>query len=76
MISASSAYDFGTDEALSNSLVLTRMGKDLQFSLGFTYNTLQNNFGVIVEMMPNLGAQVQRRQGRNGFGSTGLFGSR
>ena len=53
-MTASSTYDFGTNQALSNSLVLTRMGKDLQLSLGFTYNVLQNNFGVTFNILPNL----------------------
>ena len=37
-MTAASTYDFGTSQALSNSLVLTRMGSDLQLSLGLTYN--------------------------------------
>ena len=49
-----STYDFGTSEALSNSLMFTRMGSDLQVSLGFTYNALQNNFGVLFNIIPNL----------------------
>jgi hypothetical protein len=53
-MTASSTYDFGTSEALSNSLMFTRMGSDLQVSLGFTYNALQNNFGVLFNIIPNL----------------------
>jgi hypothetical protein len=53
-MTASSTYDFGTSEALSNALVLTRMGSDCQVSLGVTYNALTNNFGVTVEIVPNL----------------------
>jgi hypothetical protein len=48
------SYDFGVQESVTNSLVFTRTGTDLQVSLGFTYNTLQNNFGAIVEIVPNL----------------------
>ncbi len=53
-MTASSTYDFGTSEALSNSLTLTRMGSDVQLSLGVTYNALTNNFGVVFEIVPNL----------------------
>ena len=40
--------------ALNNSVVFTRTGTDLQVSLGFSYNSLQNNFGAIVEIVPTL----------------------
>jgi hypothetical protein len=53
-MTASSVYDFGTAQAVSNSLIFTRMGSDLQVSIGFTYNTLQNNFGFTFEVIPNL----------------------
>jgi hypothetical protein len=53
-MTASTVYDFGTGQALSNSVVFTRMGSDLQVSLGFTYNVLQNNFGAIFMIVPNL----------------------
>ena len=53
-ITASSTYDFGTSEALSNSLVLTRIGSDLQLSIGITYNALTNSVGAVVEVIPNL----------------------
>jgi hypothetical protein len=53
-MTASTTYDFGTNQALSNSLVMTRMGSDLQLSVGITYNALQNNFGAFVELVPNL----------------------
>jgi hypothetical protein len=71
----STTYDFGTNQnhSLSNSLVLTRMGSDLQVSLGFTYNALQNNFGVVFEIFPNLVTQTNRRLGIPAFGS-GLLG--
>src|SRR5262249_42641637 len=53
-ITASSTYDFGSNKALANSLVLTRMGSDLQVSLGLTYNAILNTFGVSFEIFPNL----------------------
>jgi hypothetical protein len=68
----SSTYDFGTNQSLSNSLVLTRMGTDLQVSLGFTYNALQNNFGVVFEILPNLAANTAKRFGIPAFGSGAL----
>jgi len=48
------AYDFGTTEALNNTVIFTRTGSDIQVSLGFTYNSLQNNFGAILEIVPSL----------------------
>ncbi|MBA4186949.1 MAG: hypothetical protein C0467_02920 [Planctomycetaceae bacterium] len=48
------SYDFGINQALSNSFYITRTGSDLTFSLGVTYNSLQNNLGVQFMVMPNL----------------------
>ncbi|MFO0927399.1 MAG: hypothetical protein U0736_10215 [Gemmataceae bacterium] len=59
-MTASVAYDFGTTEAVTNTLVFTRTGSDLQVSVGFMYNSLQNNFGAIFEIVPNL-VPVNRR---------------
>jgi len=70
----SSTYDFGTGQSLSNSLILTRMGSDLQVSLGFTYNAMQNNFGVIFEILPVLATQSRRGPGAAGIGSSMLGG--
>lgn len=53
-MTATAIYDFGTNQAVSNSLLFTRMGTDLQVSVGFTYNAMQNNFGAMVQIMPNL----------------------
>ncbi len=53
-MSASTTYDFGNAEALSSSVSATRIGKDLQLTLGFTYNALTNNFGLLFEIVPNL----------------------
>jgi hypothetical protein len=69
-VTASTTYDFGTNQALSNSLVLTRIGSDLQLSFGVTYNALQNVFGVTFELLPNLVAQTNRVPGTTGFGSS------
>lgn len=53
-ITASTTYDFGIQEALSNSLMITRMGTDMQISFGVTYNALINNFGIQFELVPIL----------------------
>jgi hypothetical protein len=65
------SYDFGTQAAQTNTLIFTRSGTDLQVSLGFMYNSLQNNFGAIVEVVPNL-VPIQRRAGATGV--AGLMG--
>jgi hypothetical protein len=71
--SASSTYDFGTSQALSNSLVFTRMGSDVQVSLGITYNALQNNFGVTFEIVPNLVPPNRRTGPLSALGGGGLL---
>lgn len=53
-LTAASTYDFGTSQSLSNSLVITRIGSDIQVSLGISYNALTQNFGAVVEVVPNL----------------------
>ena len=65
------SYDLGQSAALGNSVVFTRTGTDVQVSLGFTYNSLQNNFGAILEIVPNLAA---RRYGAGGMLSQGAGG--
>src|SRR5262249_38398379 len=67
----STAYDFGTQQAQTNTLVFTRTGTDLQVSLGFMYNSLQNNFGAIVEVVPSL-LPALRRGGAGLVGAGGL----
>jgi hypothetical protein len=39
------------------------MGSDLQLSLGFSYNAMQNNFGFVFEIVPNLVPQNRRLPG-------------
>ncbi|HEV3257205.1 MAG TPA: hypothetical protein VG013_10020 [Gemmataceae bacterium] len=53
-VTGSSTFDFGTSTSLSNSLVMTRMGSDLQLSVGITYNAILNTFGVVAEIVPNI----------------------
>jgi hypothetical protein len=52
-VTASTSYDFGVNTQI-NSLMLTRTGSDLIVSLGFTYNSIVNNFGFAFEIYPNL----------------------
>jgi hypothetical protein len=59
-LTASAAYDFGTNQSQSNTLILTRIGSDLQVSLGVTYNSITNNFGFLFEIVPNAVAQTRR----------------
>jgi hypothetical protein len=70
-ITASSTYDFGINESLSNSLVVTRMGSDLTLSLGITYNAILKNFGFTMELLPNFVAV--NRQTTSGMLSRGLL---
>lgn len=53
-VNAAVSYDFGINQALSNSLTLTRTGTDLTISIGFTYNSLVNNFGFQFLITPNM----------------------
>ena len=48
------SYDFGIQQALSNTFSLTRTGSDLTFTVGFTYNALVNNFGFQFLVIPNV----------------------
>jgi hypothetical protein len=70
-ITASSTYDFGINQSLANSLVITRIGTDLTVSVGVTYNALLNNFGFTFEVLPNVVAS-NRRAG-SGLLGRGLF---
>lgn len=72
-LTVSSVYDFGISESLSNLFMLTRVGTDLQVSVGVTYNALQSNFGVAIQILPNLAAG-RSRVGR-GLGIASLGGN-
>ena len=52
--SAGVSYDFGIQQALTNSLSVTRTGSDMTITLGFTYNALVNNFGLNFMIVPNI----------------------
>ncbi len=70
-MTGSSTYDFGTSQSLSNSLIFTRMGTDLNVGFGITYNALQGNFGVLFQILPNL---LQGRTKGIGAGAGGASG--
>ena len=57
----STTYDFTQLGALSNSLVFTRTGTDLQVSGGVSYNVLTNSFGLQFMVIPNLVPANMRR---------------
>lgn len=69
---AAVSYDFGIQQALSNTLSLTRTGSDITVSVGVTYNALVNNLGFQFLVIPNLVASAA--PGR--FGASQLFGGR
>jgi hypothetical protein len=71
-VSASAFYDFGTNTQVT-SLNLTRIGADLQLTVGISYNSILNTVGFNFMVLPNLIAQSQRVQRASAFGS-GLFG--
>jgi hypothetical protein len=53
-MTASATYDFGTNQSLANSLVVTRIGTDLSVSFGISYNALTQSVGAVFEIVPNL----------------------
>ena len=75
-ITTSTAYDFSTSGALSNSLIFTRIGTDMQVSVGFNYNALINNFGFTISIIPNLVANNDTVNGFNQANLGGLGGNR
>ncbi len=50
---ASTIYDFGVHTQI-NTLGLTRIGTDMQLTLGFSYNSILNTVGVNFAIVPNL----------------------
>ncbi|AMV28159.1 Organic solvent tolerance protein [Gemmata sp. SH-PL17] len=55
------SYDFGLQQALSNTFTLTRTGADLTVTVGFTYNAFVNNFGFQFLVIPNLASALGGR---------------
>ena len=58
---ASTAYDFGQDQARGNSVQLYRTGRDFLFGFGVNYDASKNDFGVSVQVEPLIGARDGRR---------------
>jgi hypothetical protein len=70
-MTAAATYDLGTN-IQSTTVVLTRMGSDLMFSLGITHNSLLNAVGVTFEIVPNVAAQaIHHMPGASGLGALG-----
>ena len=67
---ASIMYDFGSNTALNQMLTFNQIGTDLTVSLGVSYNALQNNFGFVFQIVPNLLPSVARG-GPVGLGGAG-----
>jgi hypothetical protein len=65
-----SSYDFGTSQSQVNSVMFTRTGTDLQVAVGFNYNAFQNNFGLILQIVPNV---IPMNRSPN-LGGQGLLG--
>jgi hypothetical protein len=66
-------YDFGVDIE-SGTVMVTRMGSDLQMGLGFTYNSTLNTFGVQFEILPNIVPPSKRIPGLAALGPGALAG--
>ncbi len=62
---ATSGYDFGNNIQI-NSFVLTRVGTDVQVSIGINYNSILSNFGFTFEIFPNLLPAAKRVPGSAG----------
>jgi hypothetical protein len=58
-IGLSTSYDFGTNQQ-TNAVTLTRIGTDVQVSVGFNYNSTTNNVGFQFLIVPNAVAQTRR----------------
>lgn len=69
-MTAVTAYDFGSRSSLSNTFLFTRIGTDMQITIGFTYNYLINTFGFTFNIVPNL---IANQQGP-GRGASGVGG--
>jgi hypothetical protein len=68
------SYDFGIQQALTNSVSLTRTGSDVTITVGVTYNALVNNFGVQFLVIPNLVANLAPGRFSSGVGNGLLTG--
>jgi hypothetical protein len=73
-VTASTVYDFGVkNETLS--LMFTRIGTDIQLSMGFSYNSILSTFGFQFEILPTLLAnRVHAPLSGAGLASPGSLG--
>jgi lipopolysaccharide export system protein LptA len=58
-LTGSTVWDFG-NHVSTYSLFVSRMGTDVIFNLGFSYNSTLNTFGLAVEVLPNLALKSSR----------------
>ena len=70
-VTFSAMFDFGINSQV-NTFVFTRMGSDLQVSLGVSYNSLVNNFGFIFEIVPNIVPPNRRIPGMAALGQPAM----
>jgi hypothetical protein len=70
-ITAITAYDFGTQASLTNIFQFTRIGTDLQITLGVTYNSIINKPSLTLSVIPTLAANQNTISGQgNGLGGS------
>jgi hypothetical protein len=67
-VSATASYDFG-NQIQSNSVSFTRMGSDLQITLGLGYNSTLSSFSFTFEIWPILVPENRRVPGMAALGS-------
>jgi hypothetical protein len=53
-LSAAVSYDFGNVKGYSTTLLLTRMGRDVQVSVGLGYNAALGTINLSLEILPTL----------------------
>ena len=71
-VTASTLYDFGVHNQII-TLMVTRLGTDLRFSMGVSYNSILNNFSLAIEIVPSLMPSNSRLTG-TGLGGMGMPG--
>lgn len=71
-----STYDFGIQSALSNTLMLNRVGSDVTVSVGLTYNAIVNNFGIQFTVIPNIANLLGNSLGGGRFFGNQALGMR
>src|SRR5205085_7986962 len=67
-ITAITAYDMSSQASFTNIVQFTRIGTDLQITLGITYNSLIKTAGINLSVVPNLLAS-QNTTGTSSLGS-------